>query len=130
MARRPMAHMSGASIAVLIVCAICGAVSGLVGELTRLRMVDDLNRERPPDAKFTSIGWSAQFETTNVLTEYRRLRPGDRLLGRVVGSYVCGWLASTVAAGVLVGVLGAMWLGFGGAFLGWLTWWFSSPRTS
>jgi hypothetical protein len=118
------------SVIVVILCAICMAVSGLVGALTGLRMVDDLNKGRPPEAKFTAIGWRANFELYDVLSEYRRLYPRAALLRRAIWSYVCGFLAVTVAAGILTGILGAAWLAFGGAFLGWLTWRISSPRAS
>ena len=122
--------MSVGSVIVVILCVICMAVSGLVGTLTDLRMVDELNKSRPSEAKFTTIGWRVNLELYDVLSEYRRLFPGAALLRRAIWCYVCGILAVTVAAGILIGILGAAWLGFGGAFLGWLTWWISSPRTS
>jgi hypothetical protein len=122
--------MSVWSIIVVILCVICMAVSGLVGTLTDLRMVDELNKGRPPEAKFTTIGWRANFELYDVLSEYRRLFPGAALLRRAIWCYVCGFLALTVAVGIVTGTLGAAWLAFAGAFLGWLTWKISSPRAS
>ncbi len=110
--------MSVWSVIVVILCVICMAVSGLVGTLTGLRMVDDLNKGRPPEAKFTTIGWRANFELDDVLSEYRRLFPGAALLRRAIWSYVCGFLAVTVAAGILTGILGAAWVSLRRGILG------------
>ena len=122
--------MSVASVVVVVLCVVCMAVSGLVCTLANWQMVDDLNRERPPEAKYTTIGLAANYELNEVLSEYWRLYPGGALFRRAIWSYVCGFLALTVSPGVLGGASDAALCAFGGALLGGLTWWASSPRTS
>ena len=102
-------------VILVALCLTCMTVSGLVGCLTWLRIIDDLNRERPPGSKFTTIGWRGRFEMYDVLSEYRRRFPGSALLRRAVRSYICAFVACTVAAVALGGVLSAAWVGFIGA---------------
>jgi hypothetical protein len=45
---------------------------------------------RPPEAKFANIGWRANFELYDTLSEYGRLFPGSALCAGLFGVMCVG----------------------------------------
>ncbi len=116
--------MSTGAVLILVACVIAMGVSGLLGALAGLRMIDDVNKTRPAGQRLAWYGWRPNLGYPQVLAEYQRLYPQGPLIRRLKVTSACGILAVAVAAGVDSGPFAALWF----VAAGGLGWWFMIGR--
>jgi hypothetical protein len=110
-----------ARLGVAFVLLLCVGGFGLASAINQFAIVDAVNAKLRADDQFDAIGWWPP-KTLRLHMQYRRLYPNGGLLRRQ-GILVAAMHFCLVVAASLIG-FGALliaWIGVGGAFLLWFS---------
>ena len=102
----------------------------MVSTVTYLQIVDEVNRTRSSERKFSAFGWTAQLKRYELLREYQRLFPSGSLTSRWRLSTACGLAALAISSGTLLGLFPGLFLASGAmVFACWILY-STRPRSS